>query len=247
MLYVYKASVVPADFAAIIGLHADYKSLSEAGADRDAIKLILLNEQGCLCAFCERPLDISTATIEHFHPKSSFKRLQLDYYNLFACCKVCNENKGDHLLPAYIFDDRLNAMDPNHLILKRHRDFQMFYYAMEGVNDCFLRVKNLEKRSADKRQDDADWMLFLTTEVLGLNDAKRLREPRGKAYWEVLTRTRAMSKDDLIKLYQKYCTPHEEPSPISGQPYLRNVSYLSMKLYLVAERLRQKGVDISSL
>jgi uncharacterized protein (TIGR02646 family) len=247
MLYVRKLDQAPADFTAIVGKYRDYKSLSESGADRDAIRLILLNEQGCLCAFCERPLEISTATIEHFQPKSSFPRLQLDYYNLFACCKVCNENKTDHLLPAYIFDSRLNALDPNHLILKRHRDFEMLYYVMEGANDCFLSVKGLEKRSKDKRQDDADWMLFLTMEVLGLNDPKRLREPRGHAYWELLKLMKLSSKAELIHLYQKYRATHPYPAPIEGQSYHRHVTFLSMKLYLVAEMLRKKGIDISTL
>lgn len=248
MLFINKAAEIPANFTSIVSQYSDYDSLSNSGADRDMVKLILLNEQGCLCPYCECQLDISTATIEHFHPESAFKRLQLDYYNLFACCHVCNRNKTDHLIPAYFFDARLNAMEPNHLILNRHRDFEMLYYLKDGENDCFLSVRNLEKRSKDKRQDDADWMLFLTTELLGLNDAKRLREPRATTLSTIFRLTDRMPKEGLLKAYQKYRSTTESPcTTIPGHSYHRYESFLSMILYYLAQKLRGKGVDISKI
>ncbi len=251
MLFINKATTVPEEFTTIVNRHPDYDRLSESGEDRDKIKFILLNEQGCLCPFCERQLDISTATIEHFLPKSSFKRVQLDYYNLFACCHVCNNKKTDHLIPAYIFDERLNPLDANHLILKRHKDFQLFHYVNEGEADCFLRVKSLEKRPKDGNQDNANWILFLTTEVLELNDPVRLREPRGRAYSTILRLTdelyKVKDKKGLIAQYHKFRTPRIEPSPIIGLYYRKHESYLSMVLYLLAERLRKLGVDLENL
>lgn len=249
MLYINKAPQVPGNYAAIVSKYKDYDSLNAAVDDRNLIKLMLLNEQGCLCPYCERQLDIPLATIEHFYPESTFPRLQLDYYNLFACCHVCNRNKTDHLIPAYVFDVRLNALDPRHLILDRHQDFQLLHYVNEAENECFLRVRNLEKRSKNKKQDDADWILFLTTEILGLNDGSRHREPRGKAHATILSLTdkmyRAKDKEGLTKLYKKYRTPREEVSTIPNQPYYRYESYLSMILYLLAHRLRGLGVDLS--
>lgn len=251
MLYVNKAPEVPPQFAEIVSRYETYDKLSSSGADRDAIKLILLNEQGCLCPYCERQLEISDASIEHFHPESSFPRLQLDYYNLFACCHVCNRNKTDHLIPAYVFDVRLNALDPKHLILDRHQDFQI-KYVQEGTNDVVLRIMPLEKTSKDKRQEDANWMLFLTTEILGLNEPTRLKEPRAKVLSMILKLTddqptKKDQKTALIKLYQKYRATTEALEPISGQLYHRHESFLSMILFALAERLRQKGVDITTL
>lgn len=49
------------------------------------------------CAFCERKVEISTAHIEHFKPKSLHVDLTFDWNNLLYSCEVCNnaEHKGD--------------------------------------------------------------------------------------------------------------------------------------------------------
>jgi uncharacterized protein (TIGR02646 family) len=246
MLFINKQEQVPKKFAEIVRRHRSYQSLSESGADRNLVKLILLNEQGCLCPFCERKLSIEDATIEHFQPKSTFPRLQLDYHNLFACCQVCNGNKTDHLLPAYIFDERMNSLDAKHLLLNRHEDFR-FYYVKEGEKEVLLKNSTIGNPKKAANVQYPLWIFHHTIEILGLNDPKRLNEPRRLVMNWVLSKTDSMSKEDLIRQYQKFKAPLSETSPIPRKPYLRHEPFLSMILFVFAERLRKKGIDISTL
>jgi 5-methylcytosine-specific restriction endonuclease McrA len=61
----------------------------------------LFNLQGGFCAFCERPMDLSKTnsddapTVEHLLPKSRFKKLAKDPFNLVCACRKCNNDKGD--------------------------------------------------------------------------------------------------------------------------------------------------------
>jgi uncharacterized protein (TIGR02646 family) len=246
MLFVDKSDQAPKKFTEIVRRHRDYLSLSESGADRNHLKLILLNEQGCLCPFCERSLGIEDSTIEHFQPKSTFPRLQLDYHNLFACCQVCNGNKTDHLLPAYIFDERSNPFDPKHLILNRHEDFR-FHFFKKGEKECHLINPKLENPTKAAGQQYPTWMYHHTIEILRLNDRARLSEPRRLVMNWVLSKTETMTKAELIAQYRKFQTPRTESSPIPRKPYHRLEPFVGMILYLLAERLRSKGVDLVSL
>lgn len=46
----------------------------------------LLQEQGSLCCYCGREIEVATSHIEHFRPQEHFEALALDYENLLASC-----------------------------------------------------------------------------------------------------------------------------------------------------------------
>lgn len=46
----------------------------------------LLEEQGSLCCYCGRSIDLGSSHIEHFRPQEIFENLELDYGNLHASC-----------------------------------------------------------------------------------------------------------------------------------------------------------------
>lgn len=50
------------------------------------LHLSLLDEQGNLCCYCGRRIDLSDSHIEHFRPQELFESLQLAYENLHASC-----------------------------------------------------------------------------------------------------------------------------------------------------------------
>jgi len=58
------------------------------------------------CAFCERKVEISTAHIEHFKPKSQYVDLTFDWNNFLYACEVCNnkQHKGEKF-PLDCVDD----------------------------------------------------------------------------------------------------------------------------------------------
>ncbi|MGD9659786.1 MAG: retron system putative HNH endonuclease [Porticoccaceae bacterium] len=80
------------------------------GAEKQAVKKALMQEQGYLCCYCERQLIDGDSHIEHFKPQSDPTVDPLDYANLLCSCqnkldkgepRHCGNLKGDW------FDDLL--------------------------------------------------------------------------------------------------------------------------------------------
>jgi uncharacterized protein (TIGR02646 family) len=80
------------------------------GQDKREFHSYLIAEQGHICCYCGARIIQAESHIEHFKPKSRYRHLELDYFNLLASCqdrlqaKVpihCGKSK-DHW-----FDDRL--------------------------------------------------------------------------------------------------------------------------------------------
>jgi uncharacterized protein (TIGR02646 family) len=72
----------------------------------DAVRNQLWDSQHGKCCFCEKELEISFATVEHFRPKTSAKDdagstrtgywwLGYEFENLYLCCSNCNTPKGN--------------------------------------------------------------------------------------------------------------------------------------------------------
>lgn len=93
---------------------ATYESISSE--DKSEIRLNLLEEQGYLCAYCMRRIEISSSTIEHWsaqHPADGEddRTKALDYNNMFAVCygnrgkehkyQTCDAHKGNTELIVY--------------------------------------------------------------------------------------------------------------------------------------------------
>lgn len=55
--------------------------------DKEALKATLLQEQGKICCYCGKRIDLKNADIEHFELKSLNPRKTFDYHNLWASCK----------------------------------------------------------------------------------------------------------------------------------------------------------------
>lgn len=67
----------------------DYSNLS--GKPKEAVQVSLLEEQGCLCAYCMRRISLENVQIEHYlpqHPQSENydPALTIDYRNMLAVC-----------------------------------------------------------------------------------------------------------------------------------------------------------------
>lgn len=88
------------------------------GAEKQAVKAALMQEQGYLCCYCERQLSEDDSHIEHFKPQHLADVDPLDYANLLCSCqnrldkgvpRHCGNLKGDwfdaHLLVSPMFPD----------------------------------------------------------------------------------------------------------------------------------------------
>lgn len=59
-------------------------------------KFALFNRDGWKCQYCGKEIDISSATIDHVHPKSLGGKTV--WNNCVACCKICNRKKANQVL-----------------------------------------------------------------------------------------------------------------------------------------------------
>ena len=246
MLFIPKSDNTRNLFKRALNGHQTYQALTGSGLDRDAVKLVLLNEQGCLCPFCEKRLEIGTATIEHFQPQSIYPHLQLDYFNLFACCHVCNQKKDDHLIPSYIFDPRSDSFNLTHLILNRHEDFKFFYHNIDQ-NNCYLQKASLLKIKKLNPQYFSDVIFYNTIELLDLNNSIRLGGPRAVIRNRMLQRMETLNDAGLIRLYFSHYNKTTVDGLNPDVRYLQYEEHISLKLYLIAETIRKRGVNLQAL
>jgi len=241
MFFIRKTEANRIRFEAALNGHARYQALSGAIADRDNVKLVLLNEQGCLCVFCEKRLDISTATIEHFLPQGTHPHFDVNYYNLYACCIRCNGRKGDHLIPSYISDKRLDAFDYQQLNLSRNQDFR-FYFRIEGPDECILKHDTLSRPKTINEQFFSDSLFYYTIELLNLNDSERLSMPRRRIVMELIQHIQGLSNNLLMHLFLSHLTCNEVQIPRTQNYYLQYEEHISLKLYFIGQELRKKGL-----
>lgn len=63
---------------------------------RDALKIVSMNGDRFVCAYCDDELDLTTAEVDHVIPIS--KGGSNDRYNLEIVCRECNRVKGSKAL-----------------------------------------------------------------------------------------------------------------------------------------------------
>ncbi len=79
------------DFKKLNGREAHYKK-DFSTDDRDgrerrkSLRDQLIKEQGAICCYCMKRIFLENSHIEHFWPKVSFPKIDLEYDNLFASC-----------------------------------------------------------------------------------------------------------------------------------------------------------------
>ncbi len=75
----------------------------------EPLRTALLNEQGYICAYCNRPIPVTTSEnretsrIEHIQCRDNYPERQLDYTNMVVCCpgfidgtEHCDKSKKNH-------------------------------------------------------------------------------------------------------------------------------------------------------
>jgi len=89
--------------------YAHYDAIKEK-SDRDKIKVILLEEQRHICAYCMKRIKMTDSTTEHYIPGRSISdKHSLEYKNLLAVCsgelgnqkpftRTCDKSKVNKLL-----------------------------------------------------------------------------------------------------------------------------------------------------
>ncbi len=163
--------------------------------------------------------------IEHFLPQSRFKHCELDYYNLFASCKICKTDakkehkeihcgdaKDKHLIPNYLLDpDCENYFEYKHNgeILPKDCSFGSFKECGENLNK--LKPKQL--------------VTYHTILLLNLNtDTLKIR--RKAFFMNYAAELAKKDKDELSKELEGYSFNHK-----------RKLRFKGLALFLIKMRL----------
>lgn len=100
---------------------ADYEGLGRLPA-KSHVKESLLDEQGHLCCYCMRRIQLTNMKVEHWKSQKSDPGLQLDYGNMLAACmgnqgaapeeETCDTRKADSVI-------LFNPANPTHNVESR--------------------------------------------------------------------------------------------------------------------------------
>jgi len=118
------------------------------------------------CAFCDdvlTPVGSSKGQIEHFKPKVKFKCHSYLWLNLFPCCEICNQAKGDK------FDNLL--LRPDAIDFEFNKWFVINYLTFEISAN---KLVNKKWQRAEK-----------TIEIYGLNNKDKI-DRRRYVYYNTL-------------------------------------------------------------
>ncbi|MEB3193446.1 MAG: retron system putative HNH endonuclease [Snowella sp.] len=162
---------------------ADYERLGKKASNK--IKKIvhqsLLTEQGYICCYCQRRIDLNNSHIEHLKPKDEnlYPELALDYNNLLASCQKMNK-KGE---PRHCGSLKDNWYDEKLMVSPLEENCaEYFSYTVLGE---ILPSENKKKNESAKT----------TIEKLGL-DIRKLRSERRAAIEEFFTGIE-LSREDI--------------------------------------------------
>lgn len=153
-----------------------------SGEIKQNVKLSLLEEQGFICCYCQRKIELDTNTIiEHFIARDIEPIKMFDYDNIFACCdggdsdREVEKQKGvkkSEKTPLYCDrkkDDNLLKITPLDINCETHF-FYRFNYSLDDKpnveithlsNDGeeAIRVLNLNNKKLRKMR--GDWIAYL--------------------------------------------------------------------------------------
>lgn len=174
------------DYVVSNGKNACYEDMDST--TRRRLREYLAKEQGNICCYCMRRINLETSHIEHFKPRDKFPDAEMDYYNMFASCMGqeneaqytkwhCDQKKNNwynHLMPDPTSSDYEKCVDYNlkgeTVPFHSNRDGR---YTVEkniienlGLNAPFL-VRN--RRNAimkselydDAEYDNDDWFEYI--------------------------------------------------------------------------------------
>lgn len=142
-----------------------------SGSDKQNVKLSLLQEQGFICCYCQRPIALDKNTIiEHFNARSTNPEQMFDYENMFACCDGGDSDRTNKIrTPVYCGakkDDKSLPISPLDANCENH-----FKYIKEDSPDkdnkplviiesdtkegkSAIRILNLDNKFLNKRRGE---------------------------------------------------------------------------------------------
>ena len=251
MLCFHKQSVVPQAFAmAVEGINT-YSELDGNPSRKLAVLKVLMNEQGCLCPFCERRITFPRsetnerpATIDHFFPQSRFHEIEINYFNLIAVCTKCNNPKDNHLIPGYFFDSMFCPFSSTSLFATESNGRHGLYRShLEGGSKLEVRPY-FKAFESGKYAMPHHSLLQNTIELLDLN-RENLQVVRKEAIAELIRATTGYSDEQLLGYWQTLKSGAQIIISIEGEPPFSCQIFeqlISLKMDFLKNKLRRHQI-----
>jgi uncharacterized protein (TIGR02646 family) len=231
MIFVRKNQTSETAFVKAVDRTKEYSKLSSA--QQRAIVEILYSDQGHICAICEQKRDKVGGTIEHFLPKSIFGDLQLEYSNLYMSCSGCEKYKGNHLVPAFMFDPRF---DPCRLanFYDQRDGLKPRFDIIDGM--CYTKVPTaIPELKKEASLHLGSHVLQSTLNLLNQNSETLLK--RRASSWKVLMylyhRKDKLPDSALILEWKRI-------QAVANNPTSSLPEFVSLRLFLLREALKKR-------
>ncbi len=206
----YEPKELTAYRSSIPKIDMEKPNIYEDYSDGGVLRKQLLSEQGYICCYCMSRIEERTSKIEHFKAQSKFRKLQIDYTNLFIACKggegmsshYCDTAKGNEPLDSISF---LSKMENS------------IKYCKNGT----ILSNESSKTHKSTLTDEINSILNLNTKILVNNRKQTYNNFKKRGKW---------SKSDLQKAISHYKSKHNgkyEP-------------YAEMMVYLLTKNLKGK-------
>lgn len=213
MIRIVKKQRVPAVFAQIKNRRSDYDEL--LSNEKDELKALLIEEQGCKCAYCMSKITMANSTIEHYIPRKGEhgdRTLSLDYRNLFAVCDTTRGRPADEQTCDVKKGDRLLHIDPR---VQAHID--TIIYERSG------KIKSTFSSGEHNFDDELNQILNLNSHQLINNRANA---------WKALMRKMSQKKERTwkVEFISKYVEKLSNPDD--------RTAYSGFLAYLLSQRLK---------
>lgn len=138
-----------------------YKDKEDCEIDEKNLRRVLLEEQGYICCYCMSRIDCDDSKIEHFKPQTKYRKLQLDYKNLFVACKggegtfeqFCDTAKKDKELKKI---NLLENIEKNIKYRVKRRDIEIYSYDSDiefDLNEILNLNANILKKNRRQKYD----------------------------------------------------------------------------------------------
>ncbi len=149
----------------------------------------LLKEQGFICCYCGRRINLTDSHIEHLKPRNQYPNLALDYDNFLASCEIDKEEPPP--IPVHCGHKKAGWYEETLMVSPLDSNCADFFrYTDDGQ---ILPTTDLTKQAAAKET--------ITRLALDINKLKKMRQ---KALEGILDGIDPLNNNDIKTLIQGF-------------------------------------------
>ena len=159
--------------------------------EKNSVHNSLLKEQGFICCYCGRRINLTDSHVEHLKPRNKYPDLALDYTNFIASCQGESENPPP--IPVHCGHKKAEWYEENLMVSPLDNNCDDFFrYADDGQ---ILPTQDLTKQAAAKET--------INRLALDINKLKKMREQAIEGILDVIDTLNNNEKRKLIDGFEQ--------------------------------------------